>query len=318
MESNTLLILSLLFFSAAALLVGSVLLRRAWDMMRTERMLNHRIDRQENSDPEPQQETDNVPEAAHWLDRIVMHAAHWVDTPIGRQLVAEEDRRLLDQCGVNDNRGKTLFFLTRTALGIFLPIFAWTFIADGTTSSFLICSFFGFGLGYMGPKWAMQWKARDRRRRAAEDLPLLIDLLRLLQGVGLSIDQSLHVIETEFAKTLPVLSRELQIAARQYLNGRSREQSLRRFSTVFNNDDINAIARLIVQVDHYGGAVQQPLQQFSDRVREQRKLDMKEKVGKLTVKMTGVMVLTLLPALLIITGGSGFLAIIRTLSRIGH
>ena len=318
MERNTLIALSLLFFAAAALLVGGVLLRRAWDMMRTERMLNRRIDRQEHPQHPEEHEADDEPEPTHWLDRIVAHAAHWVDTPIGRQLVAEEDRQLLDQCGVNDNRGKTLFFITRTVLGLLLPTLAWFFIANGTTSSFLICGFFGFGLGYMGPKWAMQWKARDRRRRAAEELPLLIDLLRLLQGVGLSIDQSLHVIETEFAKTLPVLSRELQIAARQYLNGRSREQSLRRFSTVFNNDDINAIARLIVQVDHYGGAVQQPLQQFSDRVREQRKLDMKEKVGKLTVKMTGVMVLTLLPALLIITGGAGFLAIIRTLSRIGH
>lgn len=32
--------------------------------------------------------------------------------------------------------------------------------------------------------------------------------------------------------------------------------------------------------------------------------------------MTGVMVLTLLPALLIVTGGAGFLAVIRGLSRI--
>lgn len=315
MNPHSLIALSLLLVAVAALLIGGMLLRRAWDLTRTERMLNRRIDRQEH--PEPEAEKDE-PEPTRWLDRVVMHASHWVDTPIGRQLVADEDRQLLDQCGVNDNRGKTLFFVTRATLGLLLPILAWLVIADETASSFLTWSFFGFGLGYMGPKWAMQWKARDRRQRAGEELPLLIDLLRLLQGVGLSIDQSLHVIETEFTKTLPVLSKELQIAARQYMNGRSREQSLRRFSTVFNNDDINAIARLIVQVDHYGGAVQQPLQQFSDRVREQRKLDMKEKVGKLTVKMTGVMVATLLPALLIITGGAGFLAIIRTLSRIGH
>jgi tight adherence protein C len=139
----------------------------------------------------------------------------------------------------------------------------------------------------------------------------------LLQGVGLSIDQSLNVIENEFSSSLPILSKELQIAAQQYLNGRTREQSLRRFSTIFNNEDMSAIARLIIQVDRYGGAVQQPLQQFSDRVREQRKLDMKEKIGKLTVKMTGVMVVALLPALLIITGGAGFLAIVRALSKIG-
>lgn len=315
MEPSSLIVLCLLFLASAALLVGAALLRRAWDMSRTERMLNRRLHSQEHAEPViPADE----PATGNLLDRIVAFASHWVDTPFGRQLVADEDRLLLDQCGVNDNRGKTLFFVTRVVLGIALPLIAWFCLASKTPVSLLLSGFFGFGLGYMSPKWVMQWKARERRRLAAEELPLLIDLMRLLQGVGLSIDQSLHVIESEFAKTLPILSKELQIAARQYLNGRSREQSLRRFSTVFDNDDISAIARLIVQVDQYGGAVQQPLQQFSDRVREQRKLDMKEKVGKLTVKMTGVMVLTLLPALLIITGGTGFLAIIRTLSKIGH
>jgi tight adherence protein C len=33
--------------------------------------------------------------------------------------------------------------------------------------------------------------------------------------------------------------------------------------------------------------------------------------------MTGVMIVTLLPALLIITGGAGFIAVIRALSRMG-
>ncbi|AXW36729.1 hypothetical protein CJO88_20270 (plasmid) [Ralstonia solanacearum] len=39
----------------------------------------------------------------------------------------------------------------------------------------------------------------------------------------------------------------------------------------------------------------------------------KERVGKLTVKMTVVMVLTLLPALLIITAGPGFMSVTRSL-----
>jgi tight adherence protein C len=248
---------------------------------------------------------------------LAAYAARWIDTPLGKQLVAEEDRLLLAQCGINNVRGKALFFAARAVLGFGLPVGAWIMFPYADPLAFLAKGFFGFGIGYMGPKWVMQIRAKKRRRQAADELPLLIDLLRLLQGVGLSIDQSLNIVENEFSAALPVLSKELRIAAQQYLNGRTREQSLRRFSSIFDNDDMGAIARLIVQVDRYGGAVQQPLQQFSDRIRDQRKLDLKETVGKLTVKMTGVMVLTLLPALLIITGGAGFLAIIRTLSKIG-
>ncbi|MFJ3045773.1 type II secretion system F family protein [Herbaspirillum chlorophenolicum] len=315
MEQERLIVISMLLLAAAALLIAGAILLRDWQLRRSEKVLNRRIDIQQQQ-PDPEQPP-AVPSRQRWLDHLANYAAQWVDTPLGRQLVAEEDRQLLDQCGVNDIRGKALFFATRVLLGAGIPIIAWIVRADEDVLHLLIIGFFGFGIGYMIPKWVMLAKAKERRRKAAEELPLLIDLLRLLQGVGLSIDQSLHVVQNEFAHALPVLSKELQIASQQYLNGRTREQSLKRFSTVFDNDDMNSIGRLIVQVDRYGGAVQQPLQQFSERIREQRKMEMKERIGKLTVKMTGVMVLTLLPGLLIITGGAGFIAIIRTLSQVG-
>jgi tight adherence protein C len=116
---------------------------------------------------------------------------------------------------------------------------------------------------------------------------------------------------------MPVLTSELSVAVDQYTRGRTREQSLERLSSGFENDDLSAICRLIAQVDQHGGAVQEPLQRFGERLREQRRMELKEKVGKLTVKMTGVMVLTLLPALLIVTAGSGFIAVFRGLSRLG-
>jgi tight adherence protein C len=62
--------------------------------------------------------------------------------------------------------------------------------------------------------------------------------------------------------------------------------------------------------------VQEPLRQFGQRLREQRRMRMKEAIGKVTVKMTAVMVLTLLPALMVITAGPGFLAVMRTLGSV--
>lgn len=316
MDPHKLIIASLILVAAAALLAGGALLLRAWQLMRNRKVLERRIDIQANAGQTASPAASTAPRQQR-LDALIGYAARWLDTPLGKLLVADEDRQLLEQCGVNDRRGKALFFAARAVLGIGLPLCGWIIFSNGSLLRMLAIGFFGFGLGYMGPKWAMQLKAKQRRRCANDELPLLIDLLRLLQGVGLSIDQSLNIVENEFTRALPILSKELQIAAQQYMNGRTREQSLRRFSTVFDNDDMSAISRLIIQVDRHGGAVAQPLQQFSDRIREQRKLNMKEQVGKLTVKMTGVMVVTLLPALLIITGGAGFLAIIRALGKIG-
>jgi tight adherence protein C len=310
---HTLIILAVILFAAALLLIGVALLARAW---RLQRNLDT-VDKKIASHERPVALSTILVAPSTWRDRLVAVSANWLDTPIGRQLVAEEDRHLLDQCNVNDVRGKSLFFAARVVLAVSLPLLGVVFFDRGGAWWLVGILFFGIALGYMLPKWVMQSAARKRQRQAAEELPLLIDLLRLLQGVGLSVDQSLHVIENEFRSVLEVLGEELAIAGRQYSTGRSREQSMKRFSTVFDNEDLQAVSRLLVQVEHHGGAVQEPLKQFSERIREQRKLDMREKIGKLTVKMTGVMVLTLLPGLLVITGGVGFLAVIRALSRMG-
>ncbi|MNE67487.1 Bacterial type II secretion system protein F domain protein [compost metagenome] len=116
---------------------------------------------------------------------------------------------------------------------------------------------------------------------------------------------------------LRVISTELALANRLYSSGRSREQSLQRLSTLGADDDMSAVVNLLVQVDRHGGAVQEPLKEFSIRLREKRQANFKEKIGAITVKMTGVMVLTLLPALIVITAGPGFIAVMQSLSSMG-
>jgi tight adherence protein C len=236
--------------------------------------------------------------------------------------IAQEDRHLIELCGFQDvNQARARFVFARVVLMLCLPL-VFIPLLDGhlfkNNPSFFYATviFFGVAFGYLAPKWVLRRKARARRVAAKKELPLFIDLLRLLQGVGLSIDQSLQVLVSDFSVVMPVLAFELRIATDLHARGRSREQSLHRLANSFDNDDLAAISRLIVQVDRHGGAVQEPLARFGERIREQHRLDLKETVGKLTVKMTGVMVVTLLPALLIVTAGAGFLAVFRGLSHV--
>jgi tight adherence protein C len=250
------------------------------------------------------------------LDRVAALGQHWFDTRAGRQMVAAEDRLLIDQCGFVDARARGLFLSTRLLCGIGAPLAASVVFSNesaGGAMRFWILLFFALGLGYMLPKWVLGRIAANRRQAVTDELPMFIDLLRLLQGVGLSIDQSVQVIVVEFRRVLPVLGEELDIANRQFVTGRTREQSLQRLASTYDNDDLRAVVRLIVQVDKHGGAVQEPLKQFGDRLREGRRTAMRERIGKLSVKMTTVMITTLLPALLIVTAGPGFLAVVRSL-----
>ena len=308
--------------AAAMLLVGVSIIRRAGRQQRSRRVVDAAIITFEHPELADALARAASPSRRGRMRSLFDSAAEiggeWERTRLGDYLLEVEDRQLIDRCGYADPaRARSLFMFARTVLVIGVPIAVW-FQWHGGLLSTVVSIFVGFALGYMVPKWVLRHRVNARTRQADEELPLLIDLLRLLQGVGLSIDQCLHVVVNEFRTVLPVLASELEIAVNQYRRGLSREQSLQRLATGFGNEDLAAISRLIVQVDRHGGAVQEPLKQFSERVREQRRMNLKERVGKLTVKMTGVMVLTLLPALLIVTGGAGFLAVFRGLARLGQ
>ncbi|SFP95371.1 tight adherence protein C [Variovorax sp. OK605] len=239
---------------------------------------------------------------------------HWLNSRLGKALVADEDRRLIDQCGFSSARSQLVFLVTRVGLAILLPTVALLFWpGEVSTRKLTIIAASGIAIGFMLPKWLLGRMAAKRRERVAHELPLFIDLLRLLQGVGLSLDQSLQIMATDFAHVMPVLGYELTLANSQYSRGRTREHSLARLGTLHANENLAGMVSLLVQVDRHGGAVQEPLRIFSDRLREHRKSEMKARIGKITVKMTGVMVSTLLPALVIVTAGPGFIAIIRSL-----
>jgi tight adherence protein C len=254
---------------------------------------------------------------AAWRLRCGRAGARWLDTSLGRLIVASEDRRLLEQCGYVDTDARGFFLLSRLLVALAAPSLASWLWRDAIPGAYRIAFFVAmFTLGFMLPKWLLGQRAGARRRSVADEMPVLVDLLRLLQGVGLSLDQSLQIVVNDFRSMLPVLSGELALAQRQFAAGRSREQSLQRLGSSFDNEDLRAVVRLMIQVDRHGGAVQEPLKQFGDRLRETRRATLRERIGKLTVKMTGVMILTLLPALLIVTAGPGLLAIMRSLAAV--
>ena len=241
---------------------------------------------------------------------------HFEGSRLQKMLLAPEDRLLLEQVGWNHHAGATAFLALRVLLAALLPLLGLLLVQPhGLRAAALAVS--GFALGILLPKLALRAWAGRLRRRVDEELPLLIDLLRLLQGVGFSIDQSLQMIGDRLQMAVPTLGGEIRQANAAYTRGRSRAQSLRRLAEDFGNDDLRSLVQMLLQVHQHGGAAQEPLKQFGMRLREQRRMKMKEKVGKLSVKMTVVMMLTLLPALMLVLSGPAVLALASALAGMG-
>ena len=237
---------------------------------------------------------------------------------LGKSLLAPEDRLLLEQIHRNTAAGRATFLGLRLVLALLLPIVAvlWLHPTGAKGMVELLCA---LALGLLLPKFALDSWAKRLCKRVEDELPLLIDLLRLLQGIGFSTDQSLQTIAERFLPVLPVLGREIGDANLAYMRGRPRAQSLRRLATSFGNDDLQSLVQIILQVHEHGGAVQEPLRQFAERLREQRKMSLKEKTGKLSVKMTVVMMLTLLPALMLVLAGPAVVSLVDSMAKFkGH
>lgn len=236
---------------------------------------------------------------------------------LGQSLITPEDRLLLSQIGRNTPQGRAVFLGLRLALAALMPIPALLWFAPNGFNVFMVV-IGAVAFGLIAPKLVLGAWANRLRRRAESELPLLVDLLRLLQGVGFSVDQSLQMVGDRFQEALPLLAREIRDANAIYVHGRTRLQSLHRLCE-FGNDGLQSLVQILVQVHEHGGAVQEPLRQFVDRLREQRKLRMKEQSGKLSVKMTVVMMLTLLPALMLVLAGPAVVSLAGTMLKFkGH
>lgn len=226
---------------------------------------------------------------------------------------SSEEARLLRQAGVRAPAAVFVFFglrLLLAAIGLVGALILGIAGIFGGASAWLIAAGAAIAL-YLIPKFVLESRARQRMRRFNSELPFFVDMLGLLQGVGLSLEQSLYSLGQGQDIGLPVVTQELQTISQQMSAGRTRIDAMQHTADQILDRDFIELVSILRQIDKYGGDVGATLSGFSQRLQEKQRMALREYIGKLTVKMTGVMVLTMLPALLMITAGPGFLAITR-------
>lgn len=255
-------------------------------------------------------------ESDNWLDRAVRSLAKLVLEEDSDTHPYHEERRLLVQAGFRGMRALMAFSALRVGLpiaGVMVLSLAW--LGSPLSLKFGINVFTVGALGYLAPKYAMHWLAQRRLSRLAAELPLFVDFLRMLQGVGLNLEQSLLVITDTQAQVLPTLAEEMREAMRQISSGRQRSIAFEKLANELGVSELQELVTIIVQADRYGSPLQEPLSQLSKQLVERRRFEVQAQVGKTSAKMAVVMVTCLLPALMIVTAGPGFLAILKALSK---
>lgn len=305
--------LSVTLLALAALLALYFLVSRRVQVQRSERLVERLI--------EPELSASEL-NNDHRLEDLGQRTAASLEA-IGRgfgsrsRQESSEDARMLRQAGWRAPRAVFVFTGMRMILvltALIGSLVGMGMAGVGLTKGWPVIAALGI-LAYLVPKFVLQSKASKRMGRFRIELPFFVDMLALLQGVGLSLEQSLYSLSQAQDIGLPVISRELATVNRQIAAGRSRMDAMQRMADMLADPDFAELIVVLRQIERYGGDVANTLRGYSQRLQDKQRMSLRERIGKLTVKMTGVMILTMLPALLMITAGPGFLAVIRFLDR---
>lgn len=250
------------------------------------------------------------------LDRLIRRMAKTMLEEEPEDDIYRDERTWLMQAGFRGSRAVILFSALRIGLpvsGVVILSLSW--IGSTFQLLFFVYAYIVFAIGYMLPKIILKLLAKKRMKKFLDELPLFVDFLRMLQGVGLNLEQSLMVmIDTHFS-ALPTLGAEIREVTRQIAGGRSRTQAFEKLANQLRLVELRELVAILVQADRYGGSLQEPLLQYSKQLVERRHFELQAKIGQTATKMTAVMVLFMFPALLIVTAGPGVLSILKALAR---
>ena len=163
------------------------------------------------------------------------------------------------------------------------------------------------------PKQLLKSVAQRRCRAIRHEVPMFIHLLMLLFEAGLSTHQALQSLIREARGVLPVLNDEMQLVLRQIEAGGDTAQVLKQLGAALDVGELETVLSILRQADRYGGELREPLAEALTVMEERRVFEMREAVNRLSGRMTVVMVLCFLPALLIFVAGPPFVSIFRVL-----
>ena len=172
-------------------------------------------------------------------------------------------------------------------------------------------------LGFILPKQVLYRMVKRYRRKLQEALPDTVDLLGIVLGTGLSLDQAMMRVSEEMDYIYPELANEFATVVMQVRAGQERGTAFNQFVRRTGIEDIKSLAAMIVQSEKFGTSLGQALKVYADALRTRRRLRAEATVAKASIKMLFPIVLFILPALFVITLVPGMLSVLKDLKMLG-
>jgi tight adherence protein C len=172
-------------------------------------------------------------------------------------------------------------------------------------------------IGYVLPSFVLGKLAKRYRTRLQQALPDTIDLLGIVLGTGLALDQAMIRVSEEMRYIYPDLAGEFSTVVMQVRAGQDRGKAFAALVRRTGVEDIKSLSAMIIQSERFGTSLSMALKVYADALRTRRRLRAEEAVGKAGIKMLFPIVLFILPVLFVITLVPGMLSVLHDLKLLG-
>jgi len=172
-----------------------------------------------------------------------------------------------------------------------------------------------FLLGWLLPQQVLHRLVKRYRRKLQDALPDTVDLLGIVLGTGLALDQAMTRVSEEMQFIYPELSAEFGTVVMQVKAGQERGKAFQQLVRRTGIEDIKSLAAMIVQSERFGTSLSQALKVYADSLRTRRRLRAEAAVAKAGIKMLFPIVLFILPVLFVVTLVPGILSVLHDLSQ---
>jgi len=133
---------------------------------------------------------------------------------------------------------------------------------------------------------------------------------------GLAMDAALARVGAEIGLKSPVLAEELQLVTLELRAGSAKEKALRNLALRTGVEDVDNLAKMLIQADRFGTSVGTALRVQSEQLRTRRRQLIEENAGKIATKLLFPLIFCIFPALLVVLLGPAVLQIMRSVGPV--
>jgi tight adherence protein C len=227
-----------------------------------------------------------------------------------------DSERLLARAGIRGKNALGIYVLITIALMLLLAGGMLRLQAGNQASSLIGALAAMLVIGFMLPRMVLQRMVKRYRRKLQEALPDTVDLLGIVLGTGLALDQAMMRVSEEMQYIYPELANEFATVVMQVRAGQERTVAFNQLVRRTGIEDIKSLAAMIVQSEKFGTSLAQALKVYAEALRTRRRLRAEAAVGKAGIKMLFPIVIFILPVLFIITLAPAIISTLKDLKML--